>query len=100
MIKFNGDELFEQLSLFFSGPKSRDADKQLKTNLQLLNPNCAMTLGTRADATSRLGMMRRANEHWTLQTESFRISDLEYDFDRFKQFLIFSELHIGCTKKD
>ena len=66
---------------------------------QLLKPKCAMTLGTREEAASRLGRMRRANEHWTLQTESFRISEREKDFARLRQFLIFSELHMGCRRE-
>lgn len=70
---------------------------------QLLKPNWAMTFGilpTAGDAWSwRLGRILKAKEHWTLQTESRKISDLEYDFASLRQFLIFNELHIGWWKR-
>ena len=45
---------------------------------------------------SNWGKIRRAKEHWTLHTESSKISARLYDLDKLRQFFTFNELHMGC----
>lgn len=70
-------------------------DHQNPTLDSLLTEGEAVFDDNDAAVDSNVGKIRRAKEHWTLQTESLRISSLEYFFERDRQFLTLSELQTG-----